>query len=229
VNNDVITQEDLAHALASVQGEVQEECPKCTAEQIQEDVAAKDKNVLRDLIDESLLVQRAKDSGINVDTDVIKRLDAIRQNAKLPTMEALETEVNKSGQAFEDFKSQIRDQLLTQQLIGKEVGSRVVTTHEEVEKYYTDHKSDFVRPETVVLREIFVSTDGKPAADLPALRKKAENLRDRVLKNAMILATWPNTFRTAPPRSSPVNSAPSSGRGSIPPSPRRSLRSIACK
>jgi parvulin-like peptidyl-prolyl isomerase len=34
-----------------------------------------------------------------------------------------------------------------------------------------------------VIREIFVSTDGKPEADIPALRKKAENLRDRVLKN----------------------------------------------
>ncbi len=50
-------------------------------------------------------------------------------------------------------------------------------------KYYNDHKSEFVRPETVVLREIFVSTEGKPDADIPALRKKADNLRDRVLKN----------------------------------------------
>ena len=40
-----------------------------------------------------------------------------------------------------------------------------------------------MRPETVVLREIFVSTEGKPEADIPALRKKAENLRDRVLNN----------------------------------------------
>jgi peptidyl-prolyl cis-trans isomerase SurA len=52
-----------------------------------------------------------------------------------------------------------------------------------VAKYYNDHKSEFVRPETVVLREIFVSTEKKPEADIPALRKKAEGLRDRVLKN----------------------------------------------
>jgi peptidyl-prolyl cis-trans isomerase SurA len=183
VNNDVITQEDLAHARASVQSEVQQECQKCTPEQVQEQVAAKDKNVLRDLIDQSLLVQRAKDKGITVDADVIKRLDAIRQQSKLPTMEALEAEVNKSGQNYEDFKGQIRDQLLTQELIRKEVGSRIVISHEDVEKYYNEHKSEFVRPETAVIREIFVSTDGKPEADIPALRKKAENLRDRVLKN----------------------------------------------
>ena len=28
-------------------------------------------------------------------------------------------------------------------------------------KYYDDHKQEFVRPEQVVVREIFVSTEGK--------------------------------------------------------------------
>ena len=135
------------------------------------------------MIDQSLLVQRAKDAGINVDAEVIKRLDAIRQQYKLPDMESLEKEVDKTGQDYEDFKSQIRNQLLTQELIRKEVGSRMIISHEDVVKYYDEHKAEFVRPETVLLREIFVSTDGKPAADIPASRKKAENMRDRVLKN----------------------------------------------
>ena len=183
VNNEIITTEDLDHARASLQSEAQQECQNCTAEQVHVQVAAKEKNLLRDLIDQSLLAQRAKDTGINVDTDVIKRLDAIRQQYKLPDLDALEREVAKTGQDYEDFKSQIQNQLLTQELIRKEVGSRIITSHEDVVKYYDDHKSEFVRPETVVLREIFISTEGKPAADIPALRKKAENLRDRVQKN----------------------------------------------
>ena len=183
VNNDVITREDLAHARQSLDSEVRDECRNCDPQQLQTAAAEKEKNLLRDLIDQSLLVQRAKDAGINVDSEVIKRLDAIRQQYKLASMEALEAEVTKTGQDFEEFKSQIRDQLLTQELIRKEVGSRIIISHEDVVKYYNDHKNDFVRPETVVLREIFVSTEGKPDTDLPALRKKAENLHDRVLNN----------------------------------------------
>jgi len=183
VNNEIITKEDLENARRSLENEVRDQCGSCSAEQLRLQLAAKDKDLLRDLIDQSLLVQRAKDAGISVDADVIKRLDAIRQQNKLPTMEALEAEVNKSGQDFEDFKGQIRDQLLTQDLIRKEVGSKIIISHEDVVKYYNEHKSDFVRPETVVLREIFVSTEGKPESDIPALRKKAENLRERVLKN----------------------------------------------
>jgi peptidyl-prolyl cis-trans isomerase SurA len=183
VNNDVITREDLEHARQSLNSEVQDECQNCTPDQVRDQTAAKEKNLLRDLIDQSLLVQRAKDDDINVDAEVIKRLDAIRINAKLPDMETLEKEVTKSGQDFEDFKGQIKNQLLTQEVIRKEVGSRIIISHEDVVKYYDAHKQEFVRPETVVLREIFVSTEGKPEADIPTLRKKAENLRDRVLKN----------------------------------------------
>ena len=183
VNNEIITREDLEHARTSLESEARDACTKCTPEQIREQVAAKDKDLLRDLIDQSLLTQRAKDNGLNVDAEVIKRLDAIRQQNKLPSMEALEAEVTKSGQDFEEFKGQIRDQLLTQELIRKEVGSKIIVSHEDIVKYYKDHKAEFVRPETVVLREIFVSTEGKPEADLPALRKKADGLRDRVLNN----------------------------------------------
>ncbi len=183
VNNEIITREDLEKARASLEGEVRDTCANCTPEQLRAEVATKDKDLLRDLIDQSLLTQRAKDDGINVDTDLIKRLDAIRQQNKLPSMEALEAEVTKSGQDFEDFKGQLRDQLLTQELIRKEVGSKIIVSHEDIVKYYDEHKSEFVRPETVVLREIFVSTEGKPDADIPVLRKKAENLRDRVLNN----------------------------------------------
>ncbi len=77
-------------------------------------------------------------------------------------------------------RASIRNQLLTQELIRKEVGSKIIVSHEEIVKYYNEHKSEFVRPETVVLREIFVSTEGKPEADIPvAARKSRQFARPR--------------------------------------------------
>jgi len=198
VNNEIITREDLEHARTSLEGEAREACANCSPEQIRVQVATKDKDLLRDLIDQSLLTQRAKDNGLNVDTEVIKRLDAIRQQYKLPTMEALEAEVTKSGQDFEDFKGQLRDQLLTQELIRKEVGSKIIVSHEDIVKYYNEHKNEFVRPETVVLREIFVSTEGKPDADIPALRKKADNLRDRILNSGEDFGAMAKRYSDSP-------------------------------
>ncbi len=138
------------------------------------------KDLLRDLIDNSLLVQEGKDEGISVDADVIKRLDEIRIQNNIATMEELEKQIDKSGISFEDFKNNIKNQLLQQEVIRHEVGSKIILSHEEVQKYYEDHKDEFVRPELVTLREIFVSTEGKPDSDTPALRKKAEDLLQRV-------------------------------------------------
>lgn len=180
VNNDAITRGDLEHARGQLRQEAEQDCPKCTPEEINAKVDEGDKNLLRDLIDNSLLVQQGKDAGISVDADVIKRLDEIRIQNNIATMEDLEAQIDKSGISFEDFKNNIKNQLLQQEVIRHEVGSKIILSHEEVQKYYEDHKDEFVRPELVTLREIFVSTDGKPESDMPALRKKADDLLQRV-------------------------------------------------
>jgi peptidyl-prolyl cis-trans isomerase SurA len=198
VNDDVVTLSDLARARASLENETREECQGCTDAQFRERLAAKQKNLLRDLIDQSLLVQRAKDLGVDSETELIKRLDAIRQQYKLPSMEALEQEVTKAGQNYEDFKTQLRNQILTQEVIRREVGSHIIISHDEIAKYYEAHQKEFVRPATVILREIYVSTEGKPASEIPALRKKAENLRERVLNNGDDFGELAKRFSDSP-------------------------------
>jgi peptidyl-prolyl cis-trans isomerase SurA len=180
VNNEVITRGDLANAQKSLEEDAHQDCPTCTDAQIREKVAAAQKDLLRDLIDNSLMVQRGKDIGINVDADVVKRLDEIRQQNNIATMEDLEKQVTASGLDFEDFKTNIRNQLITQEVIRREVGSRVILDHADEQKYYDEHKQEFVRPEQVIVREIFVSTENKADSDIPALEKKADGLLDRV-------------------------------------------------
>ncbi len=180
VNNEIITASDLQRARNSLQEEAKQECPKCSPQQVQVLLGEKEKNLLRDLIDQSLLAQRAKDMGIHVEPDVIKRLDQIRQQNSIPSMEELEKKVNESGISFEDFKSNIRNGLLTQEVIRREVGSRILIGRDEVRKYYEEHKSEFRRPEQVYLREIFVSTEGKKDAEIPDQEKKARGLLERV-------------------------------------------------
>jgi len=144
------------------------------------DIEDRQKNTLRDLIDQSLLVQRGKDMGVNVEPEVIKRLDQLRQQNKIDSMEDLEKAVTAQGSNWEDFKNNIRNGILTQRVIGSEVGSHITIGKAEVEKYYNEHKKEFVRPEQVALREIEVSTEGKKDEELPELKKKAETALKRV-------------------------------------------------
>src|SRR5438309_8102666 len=181
VNNEIITRSEYEKARNTAVEDAKTECQnRCTPEQLQTDIEDRQKHALRDLVDQSLLVQRAKDMGVSVEPELIKRLDAIRTQNNLPSMEELEKAVSGQGTNWEDFKNNIRNNLLQQRVISSEVGSHITISDEEVTKYYEAHKTEFVRPEQVALREIVVSTEGKKPEDLPDLKKKAETALKRV-------------------------------------------------
>lgn len=181
VNNEIITKSEYDKALASAEEDAKQECEnRCTPQQLQTMTDDRKKNALRDLIDQALLVQRGKDMSISVETEVIKQLDQIRIQNKLPDMDALEKAVTSQGLNWEDFKNNIRNHLITQRVIGQEVGSHINIPESEGRKFYEAHKGEFIGPESVALAEIVVSTEGKKDAELPDLKKKAETALKRV-------------------------------------------------
>jgi len=182
VNNDIITMSDYQKADQQLREEVAHDCQGCPPDKVQGQYKDQQKDLLRGLIDQSLLVQRAKDMGISVETDLIKRMDEVRKQNGLNSLEELEKAVEGSGIAWEDYKTQIRNGLLTQEVMRKEVGSRINIGNEEVKKYYDEHPQEFTRPEQVELSEIFLSTEGKSLEEIEAVQKKAEDLHNRVVK-----------------------------------------------
>jgi peptidyl-prolyl cis-trans isomerase SurA len=156
VNNEIITQ----HQFDEEQEKLREQLSQqYSGAELDAQVREQSKNLLRDLIDESLMVQKAKDLDINVETDVVKELDGIRKRNNLATLEDLETAVEKEGQNYEDFKDQIRRNLLMREVIEREVGSRVQVSREDERKFYEAHKNEFKSPGMVHLGQILVSTD----------------------------------------------------------------------
>ncbi|HUS19519.1 MAG TPA: peptidylprolyl isomerase [Terriglobales bacterium] len=187
VNNEIITTSDLKRSREQVRTELQQQGATDVAPQMSQ----KEKDLLRDLIDQQLLVQRGKDEGITAETDVIKRLDEIRKSMNLETMEDLEKAAQQQGVSFEDFKSNLRNGIITQQVIGQEVGRKLNITPTEVATYYEQHKKEFSRPEQVELAEILVSTepapsaqkDAPPPAEDPAKLAAAEAKAKQVLES----------------------------------------------
>jgi peptidyl-prolyl cis-trans isomerase SurA len=182
VNNEIITSSELDKAKASAAEDAQQQCAgKCTQEQARAAIEDAQKTTLRDLIDQSLLSQRGKDMGLNVETDVVKQLDQIRTQNHLKDMDELEKAVtSQGGMNWDDFKNNIRNKILTQQVIGKEVGSHITIGHEEAKKYYEEHKNEFERPEQVALAAIEVKTEGKNEAEIAVLKKKADTTLQRI-------------------------------------------------
>jgi peptidyl-prolyl cis-trans isomerase SurA len=181
VNNEIITRSEYEKSKATAEDDARQECQgKCTPEQLKSAIEDRQKNSLRDLIDQSLLVQRGKDMGVSVEPEIIKRLDAIRIQNKLASMEELEKAVSSQGLNWEDFRNNIRSQILTQRVISAEVGSHITIGDDDIQKFYKEHKTEFVRPEQVALRAIEVNTEGKKPEEVPKLKEKAETALKRV-------------------------------------------------
>jgi peptidyl-prolyl cis-trans isomerase SurA len=182
VNNDIITQSDYQHADMQLKDEIAHDCQNCLPDKLAAEYKDQQKDLLRGLIDQSLMVQRAKDMGISVESDLVKRLDDVRKQNNLNSIEDLEKAVEGSGLPWEDYKTQIRNGMLTQEVIRREVGSHINIPNEEVKTYYDAHSQEFTRPEQVVLTEIFLSTEGKSPEEMESVQKKTEDLRNRVVK-----------------------------------------------
>src|SRR5918912_3294102 len=83
VNNQIITRSEYQRSKEQLKQEAQQQDPT-NAEKV---IAERDKDVLRDLIDQQLLLEKGKDLGITADTEVIKRLDQMRKEMNLDSMD----------------------------------------------------------------------------------------------------------------------------------------------
>jgi peptidyl-prolyl cis-trans isomerase SurA len=146
-------------------------------------------NLLRDLIDEQLLLSKGKELGITGDAETIRELDDIRKKNNLPSMEALEKAAATQGVSFEDFKQHIRDQIIRQQVVRDQVGSHLNMTHTEEIAYYNAHAQEFVLPEQVHLSEILIPTpENATQADLDAALAKANGIAGKLRAGANFAA-----------------------------------------
>lgn len=170
INNKIITQRQYDAERQKLHAELAQKYSGITLEQ---QFQVHGKNLLRDMIDQDLLVQKAKDDDISVETDVIKRLDEIRQQYNLPTLQALQQAVENSGMDWEDFKDHIKRQLLTQKVISREVGSRIILSRADARKYFEAHKKEFDSPPGVHLAEILISTEKHSPEQAEKLAKEA--------------------------------------------------------
>lgn len=184
INNDIVSRSEFQQSREQVLAELKQKYG-AQAEQM---FTAQEKDVLRDLIDQRLLVQRGKDLGINPDTEVIKRLDEMRKQMNLTTLEDLEKAAEQQGVSYESVKENIRNGLITQKVIGQEVGSKIHISQEEARQYYQENQKEMARPEQVRLSEILVTVAadaqggaGDPAA---AAEQKARELREQIAKGA---------------------------------------------
>jgi peptidyl-prolyl cis-trans isomerase SurA len=157
VNDQIITRSDYDRAMKELDNEARQHGASM------QETSEAHKDLLRNLIDQQLWLSKGKELDINGETELVKRLNEIRKQYNLDTLEDLEKAAKEQGVSFEDFKANIRNSIITSEVMRDQVGRKVQFTPGEAQRYFEAHKQEYSRPESVHLSEILVAT-GAPAS-----------------------------------------------------------------
>jgi peptidyl-prolyl cis-trans isomerase SurA len=181
VNGDIVTRSEVEKGRRQLEAELRQHGLKGDA--YQKELEERQKQVLAERIDQLLLIQKGKELNINVDAELSKYIAGLQLESKIADPEKFQQYVREqAGQPYEDYRNDIKNSMLTRRVINQEVGSRINIPKAEVRKYYDEHKTEFVRKESVYLRELLISTEGKDDKGIAAAEKKAKDLSARAKK-----------------------------------------------
>jgi peptidyl-prolyl cis-trans isomerase SurA len=142
-------------------------------------------SILKELIDNEILMQRAEKLGLlATDEEIERELSQI----KAPyTEEEFNNRLKERNISIDDFKRDLRRTVTVEKVLNREVTSKISISDEDIRKYYDAHKAEFnvIEPQ-YRLAHIFVST--QPNQQVRNLKNdKAKNETEARTKIQMIL------------------------------------------
>ncbi|MDY6903199.1 MAG: SurA N-terminal domain-containing protein [Thermodesulfobacteriota bacterium] len=177
VNDDIILLSELEKALGPYEEAIKKRgLPADTEKEL---LYKAREDILNQLIDRELTRQKSAELGITVDeAQVDNALERMKQSMQY-TEEALQELLAEQGYTLGEYRQHIRDQLLRERLLMREIKAKTIVTQEDIEAYFEDHKAEYGEAEKYHLRNIIL----QEPSDAPEM-KSYETVEEQM--NAII-------------------------------------------
>jgi parvulin-like peptidyl-prolyl isomerase len=176
VNDDIITLSELNTTFEPYMKRIEAQLKGADKEKV---VAEGKTAILNRMIDNKLIEQEAKKSGIVIkDDEIMSAVRDMLKNKNLQMPDLLQA-LAKDGVTFDGYKHDLKDQMQRQQLVRREIRSKLVVTDDEIGDYYRQHRDEYEGKEAVRIRQILLPVP--PGTD-PAIRERARELAESILK-----------------------------------------------
>jgi peptidyl-prolyl cis-trans isomerase SurA len=181
VNGEIVTRGELDKQRLQIEAELRRQGLLGVA--LQDAINKGVADGLRDKIDALILVQKGKELNVNVDAELNRRFAQMQSESKISDPDKFHDFIREqTGETYEDFRLLMKNNLVGQRVISEEVYRNITIPKAEIDKYYNEHKSEFIRQEMVSLREILISTGTGSAEQVAAAEKKAKGLVEKARK-----------------------------------------------
>jgi parvulin-like peptidyl-prolyl isomerase len=177
VNDDVITLSELNNAFDPYMKRI--EAGVAAGKDRDKVVDEGRTTILNRMIDNKLIEQEAKKSGIVIKEDEV--MGVIRDMLKSRKMEMpdLLQALSKDGMTFDGYKQELKEQIQRQQLVRREIRSKLVVTDDEIGDYYRQHRDEYEGKEAIRIKQILLPVP--PGTD-QAIRERARELAESIIK-----------------------------------------------
>ena len=148
-------------------------------------------DILVDAVDELMLVQHGREMGLKFTDSIFTRMvDQLKQANKIPDDATFQQALKSEGMTMADLKVNVEHKWFMNEVQQRELARNMTLTEDEARKYYDSHLELFMKPATVMLREISVNVPNQTVggqvsfnvnAD-EAAKQKITALRERALK-----------------------------------------------
>ncbi len=173
VNDDVIT---LSQYKAQHEALYQFLRSQFQGEEFQKQYEQRKKNLLSQMITDLLLSQEAQRMEINVDEQMKLWIENVKKENNMDSDAELIRAMQQQGINFEEWKKQMRENIMKEAVIATEVNSNIVIDDSEIVNYYKLHPEEFTELPEYKLRAIYLSNEGRSEQEVEAKKKEINEM-----------------------------------------------------
>ena len=179
VNNDIITLFDLNRAFAPYVRNIR--ALQYPAEKERQTLFKVRQDILNQLIDSMLADQQIKRGRITIsEKEINKTIERFKESRQL-TDEQLRLGLESQGMSMEDYRQEIKDQILRAKLVNREVKAKIVITKEDISKYYENHREKYAGEKKYYLWNMYIKVPaGSGSLERNSARGQMEAMRSRL-------------------------------------------------
>lgn len=175
VNGEIITLSELRNAEQSLIMQLQQ---KYSGEELKKEIEKLKKNLLNTLIDQKLILSKAKEKDYDVDKEVQMFITDIKKQNNLKSDAELKQALRQQGLTYEEFVHQHKMQRLKWRLIAEEVGQKLKADNSEIMAYYKKYPEKYTKPMKLELNCLFLNKENY--LDQDYLKEKIKKINQQL-------------------------------------------------
>ena len=175
VNDDVITLYEVNREAQPLIREAEKKAPLNDAARSQ--IRRK---TLEQVIEKKLVEQKIKELNIKVtDEEIRQAIEDVKKQNSITSQEAFLAALANQGFSFDQYRTQLREQIEKLKLISMEVRAKIQVSETEIREFYEANRAKYTEDEAYRARHIFFKTNEKAGA---------EEIKRTMTKALMVLA-----------------------------------------